>query len=62
MTAQSNGITIKWTRGKDEIRYTRPDMYFCLGMRGSGKSTFLETTAEGFLHAGNGVLDLFGST
>jgi len=36
-------------------------MYFCLGSRGSGKSTFLETTAEGFLRAGNGVLDLFGS-
>jgi hypothetical protein len=61
-TAKVNhNLKIKWTRGKDEIKYTRPDMYFCLGMRGSGKSTFLETTAEGFLHAGNGVLDLFGS-
>lgn len=61
MTVYPNGLQIKWTRGNDEIKYTRPDMYFCLGMRGSGKSTFLETTAEGFLRAGNGVLDLFGS-
>jgi hypothetical protein len=36
-------------------------MTFCLGQRGSGKSTYLEKTAEGFLGAGNGVLDLFGS-
>ena len=60
-TTHQRLLKVKWTRGHDEIKYTRPDMYFCLGMRGSGKSTFLETTAEGFLRAGNGVLDLFGS-
>lgn len=54
-------LKVKWTRGYDHIRYDRPDMYFCLGCRGSGKSTFLETTGEGFLKAGNGILDLFGS-
>ncbi len=58
---QNPNIKVRWTRGYDEIKYTRPDLYFCLGMRGSGKSTFLETTAEGFLREGNGVLDLFGS-
>ena len=54
-------LKVKWTRGYDKIKYDRPDMYFCLGQRGSGKSTFLETTAEGYLRQGNGVLDLFGS-
>jgi hypothetical protein len=57
----TKALKVKWTRGYDEIIYTRPDMYFCLGGRGTGKSTFLETTAEGFLKEGNGVLDLFGS-
>ena len=57
----NNTMQIKWTRGHDEIKFTRPDMTFCLGMRGSGKSTFLESVGEGFLRAGNGVLDLFGS-
>jgi hypothetical protein len=54
-------LKVKWARGFDEIKYDRPDMYFCLGGRGTGKSTFLETTGEGFLRNGNGVLDLFGS-
>jgi hypothetical protein len=31
---KTDSMKIKWTRGKDEIKYTRPDMYFCLGMRG----------------------------
>lgn len=36
-------------------------MWFCLGSRGTGKSSFLESTGEGYLKEGNCVLDLFGS-
>ena len=54
-------MKIKWSRGYDTVDYTRPDMHFCLGGRGTGKSTYLETTGEEYLNVGNGVLDLFGS-
>lgn len=52
---------VKWKRNSDEITFTRPNVWFVLGSRGSGKSSFLESVGEGYLNAGNGVLDLFGS-
>jgi len=61
MTKQTFNGKIEWKRGHDEIMYTRPSVWFCLGSRGSGKSSFLESTGEGYLKEGNCVLDLFGS-
>lgn len=52
---------IKWKRSSDMLIFTRPNVWFALGKRGAGKSTFLESVGEGYLNEGNGVLDLFGS-
>jgi hypothetical protein len=54
-------MRVRWKRGCDEITFTRPNVWFSLGTRGSGKSSFLESIGEGYLNEGNGVLDLFGS-
>lgn len=54
-------LKVKWLRGIDTVSYTKPHVWFCLGIRGSGKSTFLESVAEGYLREGNSVMDLFGS-
>lgn len=52
---------IRWVRGAEHIPYHRPATFFCLGVRGTGKSSFLESTAEKYLGHGSAVLDLFGS-
>lgn len=54
-------MNVWWVRGKQSVRPDRPDVWFCLGVRGSGKSSLLEHIAEGYLSEGNVVLDLFGS-
>ncbi len=54
-------MKVRWKRGSDEITFERPNVWFTLGQRGSGKSTFLEAVGEGYLRKGNAVLDLFGS-
>lgn len=54
-------LKVKWVRNEDEVVFTKPSVWFCLGKRGSGKSSFLETVAEGYLTNGNGIMDLFGS-
>jgi hypothetical protein len=54
-------MRLGWVRGTDKVDFTRPDVWFCLGQRGSGKSSFLETVGEEFLKGDNHVLDLFGS-
>lgn len=54
-------IQIRWKRGKDEIDYDSPSIYFSLGTRGSGKSSFLEAVGEEHLQRGHTILDLFGS-
>ena len=54
-------MKIKWIRGHDTIDYTKPNVYFALGTRGSGKSSLLEDIGEQYLRNGSGVFDLFGS-
>jgi hypothetical protein len=54
-----NGLI--WIRGSERIPYTRPSTFFCLGVRGSGKSSFLESIGERYLTHGSAILDLFAS-
>lgn len=50
-------IRVRWLRGQENINYKRPNTYLCVGMRGSGKSSLLETIASRYPK----VIDLFGS-
>ena len=50
-------ITLKFVRDTDEIDFSRPNTYLCVGMRGSGKSSVLETLAVKYPK----IIDLFGS-
>jgi hypothetical protein len=52
---------ILWAKGNEKIRFNRPDTWFCLGLRGTGKSSLLEHVAEQHLAEGHVVFDLFGS-
>lgn len=54
-------MKMKWIRGNHNISFTRPDVWFGLGQRGSGKSSFLEYTGCSYLDKGATVCDLFGS-
>jgi len=54
-------MKILWVRGNDRIRFNRPSTWFCLGVRGSGKSSFLEHVACQYLAKDAVVFDLFGS-
>ena len=54
-------MKVLWVRGSDSIRFDRPHTWFCLGLRGTGKSSLLEHIAEQYLHEGHVVFDLFGS-
>ena len=50
-----------WTRGADNPSFTRPSTWFCLGLRGSGKSSFLEHVGIQYFEKDAVVFDLFGS-
>jgi hypothetical protein len=50
-------LHIKWVRDTDTIDYNRPNTYLCVGMRGTGKSSMLETLAVRYPK----IIDLFGS-
>jgi len=54
-------MKVKWIRGRETFRFTRPDTWFALGTRGSGKSSLLETIACQYLERNASILDLFGS-
>ncbi len=54
-------MKIVWVRGNEKIRFNRPHTFFGVGVRGSAKSTFLETIGQYYLEKGNCILDLFGS-
>jgi len=54
-------MKVEWKRGNDTITYNRPNTWFVLGVRGSGKSSLLEHSAEQYLEHGNGIFDLFAS-
>lgn len=54
-------MRVIWLRGRNTINFRRPFSWFTTGVRGSGKSSFLEAVAEQYLDRGNTILDLFGS-
>jgi len=54
-------MKVLWARGNETIRFNRPSTWFCLGVRGSGKSSFLEHVACQYLKKNAVVFDLFGS-
>lgn len=54
-------MKVKWLRGKDQFLFTRPETWFALGIRGSGKSSHLEHIGLHYLQQDCVILDLFGS-
>ncbi len=54
-------MKIAWLEGSHNISFDKPYTWFCMGVRGSGKSAFLEHLAELHLEQGNCVLDLFAA-
>lgn len=54
-------MKVLWTRFNDDITFTKPSTWFSLGLRGSGKSAFLEHVGMNYLEKDAVILDLFGS-
>jgi len=54
-------MRVLWARGNEKMKFNRPSTWFCLGVRGSGKSSFLEHVACQYLEKDAVVFDLFGS-
>jgi len=54
-------ILIRWYRYFEEINVNKPLVVLALGVRGAGKSAFLEALAEHYLAHGHIVLDMFGA-
>jgi len=54
-------MNIVWKRGNEHLSFQRPYVWFCLGVRGSGKSSFLEYVALEYMEKDAVVFDLFGS-
>lgn len=54
-------MKIAWIHGRRSIEISKPYTWLVLGVRGSGKSAFLEHLAELHLKEGNTVLDLFAA-
>ena len=52
---------VVWVRQQERLTFTEPRVYFGLGIRGSGKSSVLETIGEYHLDAGHAIMDLFSS-
>ena len=52
---------VTWVRQQERLTFSQPRVYFGLGIRGSGKSSILETIGEYYLDAGHCVMDLFSS-
>ena len=54
-------VRVLWTRGNDKLVFNRPSTWFCLGLRGTAKSSFLEHLGTEYLANDCVVFDLFGS-
>jgi len=54
-------MKVVWTRGNDHINFTSANTWFCLGLRGTAKSSFLEHLAMQYIEKDCVVFDLFGS-
>jgi hypothetical protein len=59
---KASQIRIRWVRGGETVNVDSPLTAFALGVRGGGKSAFLEALAEHYLAGGHAVLDLFGAS
>jgi len=55
------GVKLAWVCGYKDISLNNPSVWLCLGVRGAGKSAFLEHLGEQHLENGNCVLDLFAA-
>lgn len=55
-------ISVRWARGGEGLDVDSPLTVFSLGVRGGGKSAFLEALGEHYLAKGHNVLDLFGAS
>lgn len=58
---ESKPLNYVWLHRRDQVKFTRPDLWLVLGIRGSGKSSFLERVAEQYSIHGASIIDLFGS-
>lgn len=54
-------MRVRWARGNDSIIFTRPSTWFCLGLRGTAKSSFLEHLAMQYMMKDAVVFDMFAS-
>jgi len=54
-------LKLFWVHGYNTVDFDKPYTWLCLGVRGAGKSAFLEHLAEQHLDKGNCVLDLFAA-
>jgi len=54
-------LKVVWIKGNEDINLKKTYAWLVLGVRGAGKSAFLEHLAELHLKEGNAVLDLFGA-
>jgi hypothetical protein len=54
-------LKLRWIRGHDQLNFDRPDVWFSLGMRGTGKSSLLEHFGMEYYEKDTVILDLFGS-
>jgi hypothetical protein len=54
-------MRIFWFRYRDNVSFVHPSTWFCIGLRGEAKSTFLEHVGMRYLQRGAVVFDLFAS-
>ena len=54
-------MEIQWVRGSETVKFSLPYVWFTLGVRGCGKSTFLESVGVQHLKRGNIICDMYGS-
>ena len=61
MRAKPSKIKLIWVRGADTPSFHRPNVFFAVGIRGAGKSSFLEVIGEHYFYHGANILDIFGA-
>jgi hypothetical protein len=54
-------MQVTWARDQKELEFNRPSTWFCLGLRGEAKSSFLEHVAMQYLAQDCVVFDLWAS-
>jgi hypothetical protein len=54
-------MEIKWIRSSEKVSFSHPYVWFVLGVRGCGKSSFLETIGAYHAKKNHVLMDLYGS-